>query len=104
MDGTPIYDIKPYLPHVDAITDAKGGFAQQFKDYGLEVNFPNELLEMVPKDKREALIKVLSNDPRPSYQDDAERIYGMSFAGMNVKFLVKNDVVFVKEVRMIKNF
>ena len=98
MNDTPIYDIKPYLPHVDAIPDAKGGFAQQYKDYSLEVNFPGELLEKVPEEKREALIKVLSNDPRPSYQDDPERMYGMCFAGLNVRFLVKNNTVFVKEL------
>ena len=98
MNDTPIYDIKPYLPHVDAIPDAKGGFAQQFKDYSLEVNFPEKLLEKVPEEKRAALIKVLSNDPRPSYQDDPERVYGMWFAGMNIRFLVKNNTVFVKDL------
>lgn len=98
MDNTPIYDIKPYLPHIDAIMDAKGGFAEAFADYGLEVDFPSELLKLIPEEKRTALYKVLANDPRPSYHNDSNRIYGMYFAGFNIKFVVVDNKVLVKEI------
>lgn len=98
MDNTPIYDIKPYLPHIDSIPDARGGFAEQFADYGLEVDFPAELLKLIPEDKQAALYKVLANDPRPSYHNDADRIYGMYFAGFNIRFSVADNKVFVKEI------
>ena len=98
MDNTLIYDIKPYLPHIDAIMDAKGGFAEAFADYGLEVDFPSELLKLIPEEKRTALYKVLANDPRPSYHNDSNRIYGMYFAGFNIKFVVVDNKVLVKEI------
>ena len=100
MDNTPIYDIKPYLPHIDAIPDAKGGFSEQFADYGLKVNIPDKLLKLVPGDKQTALYKVLSNDPRPAYHNDEERVYGMYFSGLNIKFSVKNNMVFVKDINI----
>ncbi|MGN0375193.1 MAG: tRNA (N6-threonylcarbamoyladenosine(37)-N6)-methyltransferase TrmO [Butyrivibrio sp.] len=101
MDNTPIYDIKPYLPHIDAIHDARGGFSGQFKDYSLEVDFPGELLKTVPAEKQSALLKVLANDPRPSYQNDTERVYGMFFAGMNIKFSVADGKIFVKSIEKL---
>ncbi len=90
LDGTPIYDIKPYLPFADAHPEARGGFATDFEEYALEVRFPEELLFRVPEDKRTALLGVLREDPRPSYQDDG-RCYGMTFAGLEISFFVEND-------------
>lgn len=101
LDGTPIYDIKPYLPYVDSHPDARGGFAEDKKDYFLEVEIPQELLENFPSNKREALFGVLSQDPRPAYQDDAERIYGLDFAGFNIKFTVENKILSVKSIEKI---
>lgn len=95
MDNTPIYDIKPYLPYTDSHPDAVGGFAQPLRDYALEVNFPDEYLQMIPQDKREALIGVLSQDPRPSYQNDPERVYGFNFAGFDIRFKVNGGVLTV---------
>ena len=100
LDGTPIYDIKPYLPYVDSRPEAVGGFAEQYKYYELEVVFPEEWLELVPKEKQAALIQVLQQDPRPSYQSDPERIYGMEFAEFEVKFKVKNNILTVYKVEL----
>lgn len=86
LDRTPIYDIKPYLPYADCKPDAIGGFAAEPKGADLAVDCPPELLEAVPEDKRSALLAVLAQDPRPQYQDDPDRVYGMSFAGLEVKF------------------
>ncbi|MGN0182027.1 MAG: tRNA (N6-threonylcarbamoyladenosine(37)-N6)-methyltransferase TrmO [Candidatus Ornithomonoglobus sp.] len=94
-DGTPIYDIKPYLPYTDSRADAKGGFADSFADYRLEVVFPPELIKEIPESKRRAAIQVLEQDPRPSYQNDPERIYGTSFAGKNIRFRVADNVLTV---------
>lgn len=91
MDGTPIYDIKPYLPYADCRPEALGGFAPAPAGARLAVDIPPELLERVPEDKRAALAGVLSQDPRPSYQHDPERVYGMAFAGMEVRFQVQGD-------------
>ena len=91
MNGTPIYDIKPYLPHVDCHPEALGGFSGQFKDYRLKVECARELLVCFPPDKREALLGVLAQDPRPAYQNDPERVYGVNFAGRNVQFKVDGD-------------
>lgn len=98
MDGTPIYDIKPYLPYVDSHPEAVGGFTDQTKDYHLQVDFPPELLEKIPAEKQSVLKEVLSEDPRPSYQEDAARIYGMEFAGFEIKFSVSQNRLLVKEV------
>lgn len=98
LDGTPIYDIKPYVPHADLRPDAVGGFADAHRDDRLEVVFPDELMKKVPEDKREALAGVLAGDPRPSYQDDPERIYGFGFAGMEIKFKVDNGILTVTGV------
>ena len=98
MDGTPILDIKPYIPYADCQPEATGGFTDTAGDFLLKVEFPPELLERVPEDRREALIGVLSHDPRPSYQRNAERVYGMEFAGVNVRFRVEGDILLVVEV------
>lgn len=98
MDGTPILDIKPYIPYADCQPEATGGFTDTAGDFLLKVEFPPELLSMVPEDRREALIGVLRHDPRPSYQRKPERVYGMEFAGVNVRFRVEGDVLTVVEV------
>ena len=97
MDGTPILDIKPYLPYTDCRPEASGGFAPDPGDT-LRVIYAEGTLEKIPEGKRAALTGVLANDPRPRYQSDPERIYGMGFAGMNVKFRVENDRLTVVEV------
>ncbi|MBQ3529155.1 MAG: tRNA (N6-threonylcarbamoyladenosine(37)-N6)-methyltransferase TrmO [Oscillospiraceae bacterium] len=98
MDGTPIFDIKPYIPYSDSHPEALGGFTSTAKDYLLQVDFPLELLEVLPKDKQEAAIELLSHDPRPSYQTQADRVYGLSFAGFDIRFSVENSTLYVKEV------
>jgi hypothetical protein len=98
MDGTPIFDIKPYIPYGDCHPDATGGFTDTADSYLLEVDFPEELLCKLPEDKQLAAIGVLSHDPRPSYQKDSERIYGISFAGFDIRFQVKEDRLTVIEV------
>ena len=98
MDGTPIYDIKPYLPYVDCHPDARGGFAEQKKEYRLKVEIPKEWMDKVPAEHREVLIQVLSQDPRPSYQEDPDRIYGMAYAGMEVRFRVIENRLKVCEI------
>ena len=98
MDGTPIYDIKPYLPYVDSVPDAVGGFTQDTADYRLTVDFPAELLGRIPKENQDALLGVLSQDPRPAYQNDENRVYGLPVAGVDVKFNVKDGVLTVTDV------
>ncbi|MBQ8836979.1 MAG: tRNA (N6-threonylcarbamoyladenosine(37)-N6)-methyltransferase TrmO [Clostridia bacterium] len=98
MDGTPIYDIKPYLSFTDSHPDAVGGFADERKSYSLTVDFPNELLEKIPESKRDALVELLSEDPRPQYIEDSERVYGFEFANCEIKFTVSNGILTVKEV------
>ena len=98
MDGTPIYDIKPYLAYADSHPDALGGFAQAFVEYGLDVVIPDELMAQVLEEKREALMGVLAQDPRPSYQNDPDRIYGITFGKQNIKFRVENQRLTVIDV------
>lgn len=98
MDGTPIYDVKPYLPYADCHPEATGGFAHEVKDYALEVVIPEELLAKVPEDKREALRGVLAQDPRPGYQRDPERTYGFEFAALEVRFRVTEGVLTVTDI------
>lgn len=98
MDNTPIYDIKPYLPFIDSHPEAVGGFADSFKDYTLAVEFPQQWLQLIPEEKREALLGVLANDPRPSYQNDPERIYGFEFLDFDIRFMVRYSVLAVCEV------
>ncbi len=97
-DGTPIYDIKPYLRYADSHPDAVDGFAEERKDYGLKVSFPPELLNQFPPGKQKAILEVLAQDPRPSYQEDPLRRYGVSFAGWDVHFTVEGDRLTVFEV------
>lgn len=89
MDGTPIYDIKPYITYTDSHPEAISGFASKPAEYLLEVIIPDELLEKIPENQRESLISVLAHDPRPQYQDDPERVYGMAFGNLDIKFKVK---------------
>ena len=98
MDGSPIYDIKPYIPYADCRPQAVGGFASAPKEATLEVDIPPELLAQVPEELREALIGVLAQDPRPTYQHDPERVYGMAFGGLEVRFTVAEPVLRVREI------
>ena len=91
MDGTPIYDIKPYVPYADAHPEARGGFVDQVARRRLEVDCPPDLLERAPVEKRAALLGVLAEDPRPAYQGDPDRVYGMAFAGLEVRFTVAGE-------------
>ena len=95
LDGTPIFDIKPYIPYCDCHPDALGGFTQEAGDYLLQVDFPAELLGVLPEEKRDAAVGVLSHDPRPSYQQHPGRVYGMTFAGCNIRFTVEDGVLHV---------
>ena len=96
MDGTPIYDIKPYIPYADCRPEAAEGYAA--KPEGLKVTIPPHLREKIPQDRLEALTGVLSCDPRPHYQADPDRVYGMTFAGLEVKFTVEGDTLLVREI------
>lgn len=98
MDGTPIYDIKPYIPMGDCHPEAEGGFSDRHKDDRLQVEIPNEWKAVVPKESLEALIGVLEYDPRPAYQKNPDRVYGFPFAGMEVKFTVKDKMLTVCSV------
>ena len=98
MDGTPILDIKPYIPYADCKPEALGGFASAPAGETLEVVIPQELLAKVPESRRESLRGVLAQDPRPHYHDDPERIYGFGFGGMEVKFSVEGRVLTVREI------
>ena len=101
MDGTPILDIKPYIPYADCQVEATGGFTDTAGEFLLKVEFPPELLSMVPEDRREALIGGLRHDPRPSYQRKPERVYGMEFAGVNVRFKVAEDTLLVVDCEKV---
>ena len=101
MDGTPIFDVKPYIPYADCQPDATGGFTDTAGDFLLDVDFPPELLEKLPQGKRAAAIQVLSHDPRPSYQKNPERVYGLTFAGYDIRFQVTEQTLRVLEVRKI---
>ncbi len=98
LDGTPIYDIKPYLPYADCHADASGGFADRVREYSLKVVIPEIWMDKVREEQKEVLIQILSQDPRPSYQEDSERIYGMEYAGLEIRFQVKGDVLTVCEI------
>jgi len=95
MDGTPIFDIKPYIPYGDAHPDAKGGFTDTAGDFLLTVDFPEALISRLPEEKRSAAIGVLSHDPRPSYQKNPGRVYGLTFAGHNIRFTVDGSTLTV---------
>ena len=98
MDGTPIFDIKPYIPYGDCHPEATGGFTDNAGEFLLKVNFPAELLTILPAEKREAAVGVLSHDPRPSYQRKPDRVYGLTFAGYDIRFKVNEDVLTVVDV------
>ena len=98
MDGTPVFDIKPYLPYSDCFPDARAGFTALAPDLLLDVDFPPELLAHIPEAHRSALLGVLSHDPRPSYQDDPARRYGMAFAGFDIHFTVSEGRLTVVDV------
>jgi len=101
MDGTPIFDVKPYIPYSDCHTEASGGFTDSAGDFLLKVDFPADLLKKLPTDKQEAAVGVLSHDPRPSYQRKPDRIYGLTFAGFDIRFQVKDDTLTVVEVNKV---
>ena len=98
MDGTPIFDIKPYIPYGDCHVDATGGFTDTAGEFLLTVDFPEDLLAILPEDKRSAAMGVLSHDPRPSYQRKPDRVYGLTFAGFDIRFTVRDDALTVIEV------
>lgn len=98
MDGTPIFDIKPYIPYGDCHPEAIGGFTDTAEDFLLKVVFPDELLTKLPENKRQAAIGVLSHDPRPSYQRSPERVYGLQFAGVDIRFHVREKTLTVIDV------
>ncbi len=102
LDGTPIYDIKPYLPFTDSHPDAVGGFADEKLSYRLNVNIPEELMKKILPEKQKVLKEILSQDPRPSYIEDKERVYGMSYAGYEIKFSVDGSELFVIDIKKNK--
>lgn len=97
-DNTPIYDIKPYLAYTDSHESARGGFSDAARFHVLKVDFPKELLEKLPEYKRDGAVAMLKEDIRPSYQDSPERVYGVSYAGCNIRFRVQDNVLTVIEV------
>ena len=101
LDGTPIYDIKPYLPYVDSHPEASNGFALDEKEGSLDVKISDNILKIVTPEKRTALKAVLAQDPRPGYQDIPERIYGIDFAGFNIRFKVNENILTVIEIEKI---
>lgn len=102
MDGTPIFDIKPYIPYGDCHIDATGGFTDTAENFLLQVDFPFELLSLLPEEKRQAAIGVLSHDPRPSYQRTPGRVYGLPFAGFDIRFTVEEKQLRVIEVNKLQ--
>jgi hypothetical protein len=101
LDGTPILDIKPYLPHADCVVDAVGGYADEVENHRLKVHFNDDLARVIDEDKLQGLIDCLADDPRPSYQDD-ERIYSMRFAEFDVHFKVEKDELTVTGVDKVE--
>lgn len=98
MDGTPIYDIKPYLPYTDAHPDARGGFGEEHKADGIMVVFPREQKLKLPEDIFNRVLDVLKQDPRAAYNKKPDYVYGMSFAGYDIRFTVEDDILYVKDV------
>ena len=98
MNGTPIYDIKPYLPYADSHPDAKGGFTDRIRDYRLQVEFPEKLMKEIPIGQREALLEVLANDPRPRYQNRPDKVYGLAYGHKDIHFQVRDGVLTVCDV------
>ena len=102
LDMTPIFDIKPYIPYSDIHHDAVGGYAEELKNYRIEVDFPENMLCILPKEKQEAAIECISEDPRPSYQDDPDRIYTMSYGGFDISFTVDGKTLEVKSAKKLR--
>ena len=98
VSGTPVYDIKPYVPHADCIPDATGGFAAEVADDDLEVFAPQKLLDKLPENKRRGLLEVLAQDPAPHYQDDPDRVYGFEFAGFTVRFRRMENLLILTDI------
>lgn len=97
-DGTPIYDIKPYITYTDSRPDAKQSFAGDFIDYGLKVDFPEKLLSLIPDEKQAGIIGILKHDPRPAYQDSPDRVYGVRYLDFDVHFKVKDNMLTVIDI------
>lgn len=95
---TPIYDIKPYITYTDSRPDAVQGFAENYKDYEIQVDFPQKLLDIIPKEKQAGIIGILKNDPRPAYQNDADRIYGVKYMNFDIHFRVEDDILTVIDI------
>ena len=102
MDGTPIYDIKPYLPFTDSHPDAKGGFADEKKGYEAEVIIPDDVASGIPAQRISEIRDLLREDPRPSYRDDEEREYGMSYAGLEISFKATGSTIEVVKIDKTK--
>ena len=102
LNGSPIYDIKPYIPLADCHEGVRGGFTEEFDDYVLAVDFPAELLEMIPEEKRKGLLEALAQDPRPTYREEGDRVYGLSFGGFNLRFTVADKTLTVVAVEREK--
>lgn len=102
MNGTPIFDIKPYIPTADLKKDAKEGYTEFTKNYEIEVSYGEDILSIIPSDKRSALIELLKNDPRPSYCDENGKEYGISFAGYNIKFVYNDKTLNITEIERLK--
>lgn len=98
LDGSPVYDVKPYLPYEDSVPEAIGSFGQQKKDLSIDVVFPKELLDRVPAAKQDALLSVLRQDPRAAYQKAPDYVYGMAFGGQDIRFTVQDDTLQVVDV------
>ena len=99
LNGTPIYDIKPYLAYTDSVPDASGGFAEEFTDFKIDVICDEKYLAVIPKDKRPGLMQILSQDPRPAYQQDDSRIYGFLYGDYEIKFTVKDNILTVSDIK-----
>lgn len=102
MDGTPIYDVKPYLAYTDSHPEAICGFSDKVQNYKVQVEFPDHLLLKLPEKNRKSVIELLEQDPRPSYIQDESRVYGVSYGGYNVKFVVKNNCLTVTKIEELK--
>ncbi len=100
-DGTPIYDIKPYIPIADCIPTASEGYTAQTKKYKISVNCDEKLLSIIPENKRQALLELLSNDPRPAYNDEEVKEYGVTFAGFNIRFKYENNSLSVTQIKEV---
>lgn len=99
MNGTPILDIKPYLPHSDSIPEAKGGFSTQVAWQTLQVEIPDELLAAIPQEQRQSIIQLLSQDPRPAYQNNPTKVYGVTYSNLNIRFMVADNKLTVSDIQ-----